>query len=1034
LIFAPKYPGIELVLRIVISVLGILVSMVGSPAAAFAQAALAGVVRDSSGGLLAGVTVEAISPALIEKSRTAASDENGGYRIENLRPGTYTVTFSLQGWRPYQHEGVELTGSFTATVDAELTPGSFTEALTVTGAIPVLDAHSATHALALKGELIASLPTVRSYNAVLVLVPGVVTSVNDTVTSAAVTSFPIHGGRMSEGRLALDGLNVGTPASAGGVANYVFDVGQAVEITFTEAGALGESETAGLVMQVVPKSGGNTMHGSLFASGTGAKLQADNLTPSLMAQGVRAATPLTKVYDVSGTIGGPIRKDRAWYFIAAHTGGSTKESATVYYNLNAANPAAWLYEPDPSRREYSDRTLENISVRGTWQLTPRNKLTGFWDAQSLCRQCSGATPGIPEPQLVSPEAVGVLPRRLDVWQAMWSSPVTDQLLVEAGFAGTLVDIGNFERSPNPTRDLIRVAEQCASGCTSNGNIPGLVYRSQDFSDAHSGSYVWKASMTRVTGAHSLKIGYQQALLTDDRTWFTNNQNLTYRFNNGVPNQLTQSISPWVNNARVGWGAVFAQDRWSRGRVTVEGTVRFDRAWSWFPAQQQGPSRFLPMPIVIPETRGVDSYKDVTPRMGVAYDLFGAGTTVVKLSVGKYLESAGVHGNYANTNPTLRMPQTTSVFGTAGVTRAWIDANDNREPDCDLSSPGTQDLRASGGDLCGGMSNTAFGTNVLTNSFDPTILAGWGIRPSDWNLGLSIEQQIGRRSAMAVTYRRRWFHEFFVADNLMLQPSDLTPFEIVAPTDPRLPGGGGYIVSGLYDVVPDKAGQVSNLITTSTAYGSWSQYFNGLDVTFDLRAAKGFTVIAGLSTGQTVADNCGVRGRLPELATTTTGTSSFGPGLGESAVTPVSPYCHVAYGWLTQVRGLASYLVPKAEVELAATFQSKPGAMLAANYAVPNADAAPSLGRNLSGNAANVTVNLVAPGTMYGDRLNQLDVRVARTLRYGRSRTRVALDVYNTLNSSAVLTYDNTFVPGGPWLKPLTILTPRFFRVTAELLF
>jgi hypothetical protein len=1004
------------------------------PGAAFAQAAIAGAVRDSSGASVSGVMVEATSSALIEQSRAVVTDDNGRYRIESLRPGTYTVTFRLEGWRSYQRDGVELTGSFTATVDAELTHGSLTETLTVTGAMPVLDAHSASRAMTLKGELLSSLPTVRSYNAVLVLVPGVVTSLNDTVTSAAVTSFPIHGGRTNEGRLALDGLNIGSPASANSVANYVFDVGRAVEVTFTEAGALGESETAGLVMHVVPRSGGNSTHGSFFAGGTGAKLQADNLTAELRDQGITAATPLTKVYDVSATIGGPIQKNSSWYFVTASTGGSTKESATVYYNLNAESPAQWLYEPDLNRRAYSDRTLESASVRVTWQLTPRNKLTGFWDAQSLCRQCTGATPGLPEPQLVSPEAVGVLGRRLDVSQVSWSSPITNRLLIESGFAGTLAGIGNFERTPNPTRDLIRVSEQCASGCASNGNIPGLVYRSQDFSDAHSGSYVWKASMTQVAGAHSLKVGYQHALMTDDRTWFTNDQNLTYRFNNGVPNQLTQSISPWVNNARTSWGALFAQDRWSRGRLSLEGAVRFDRAWSWFPAQQEGPSRFLPTPIVIPETRGVDSYKDVTARMGVAYDLFGSSTTVLKLSVGNYLESAGVLGNYANTNPTLRMPRTTSVFSTAGVTRAWTDANNNRVPDCDLLNPNAQDLSAGGGDLCGVMSNTSFGTNVLTNSFDPNILEGWGIRPSDWNLALSVEQQIGPRSSLAVAYRRRWYQGFFVADNLSVQPSDFTPFSIVAPADPRLPGGGGYVVSGLYDVVPEKAGQVNNLVTNSTAFGSWSQYFNGVDVTFNLRAAMGLTVIGGMSTGQTVADNCDVRARLPELATTTTGTSSFGPGLGESAVTPVSPYCHVAYGFLTQVRGLASYIVPKAQIELSTTFQSKPGAMLAANYAVPNAVVAPVIGRNLSGNAANVTVNLVAPGTMYGDRVNQLDVRLARTLRYRRSRTRFALDVYNALNSSAVLTYDSAFVPGGQWLKPMTILTPRFLKVSAELEF
>ena len=200
-------------------------------------------------------------------------------------------------------------------------------------------------------------------------------------------------------------------------------------------------------------------------------------------------------------------------------------------------------------------------------------------------------------------------------QTSYSAALTSNLRLEASFGGTFFGVGNFEREPNPTRDLIRVAEQCANGCPANGNIPGLVYRSQDFSVAHAGSYLWRASLSRVTAAHSLRIGFQHTLMTDDRTWMTNNQNLTYRVNNGIPNQLTQSISPWVNDARVGWDAVFAQERWTRGRVTLQGALRFDRARSWFPEQQEGPSRFLPAAIVIPETRGVDSYKDITPTDG-----------------------------------------------------------------------------------------------------------------------------------------------------------------------------------------------------------------------------------------------------------------------------------------------------------------------------------------------------------------------------------------------------------------------------------
>jgi Carboxypeptidase regulatory-like domain len=1013
-------------------VLALLFLVVGIPGAALGQGTIAGAVRDQSGAPLSGVTITAASPALIEKVRASVTDDAGQYRIENLRPGIYSVSFSRDQFSARLSEGIELTGSFTATVNAELVAGPLTEIVTVTGGSPVVDAHTAKHEVTLESDTLKAIPTVRSYNALLVLVPGVITTTNDVVTGTAATQFPIHGGRAAEGRLSVDGLTVGSPPNGSSPTNYSVDVGSAQEVTFSTSGALGEAETAGVVMNIVPRTGGNIMSGSVFAGGTGAGLQSDNLTPALTAQGLTAATPLSKAYDISGTLGGPIWKDRAWYFVSGHTGGSTRDSATVFYNLNAADAAQWLYAPDVNRRAYSDRTFEDGSARVTWQATPRDKVGAFLDKQIVCRTCTGATPGLSEPQRSSPEAVGVLGRPLQVTQATWSSPVTSRLLIEAGFGGTSFGVGNFERSPNPTRDLIRVVEQCASGCAANGNIQGLAYRSQDFSSAYTRSHLWKGSVSYVTGTHSVKAGYQHTMMTDDRLWMTNDQNLTYRVDNGVPNQLTESISPWTINARVAWDAVFIQDQWTVGRFTLQGAARFDRAYSWFPAQQEGPSRFLPAPIVIPETRGVDSYKDISPRMGAAYDLFGTGRTALKLNVGRYLDGAGATGNYANTNPSMRMPQTTSVFGTPGVTRPWIDANVDFQPDCDLSNPNAQDLRASGGDLCGVVSNTSFGKNVLTNNFAPDALNGWGVRPSDWDLGASIQQQLFSRASVELAFTRRSYHGFFVADNVALQPSDFTPFSLVAPSDPRLPGGGGYTISGLYDVVPEKAGQVSNLITNSDKYGAWKQYFNGIDLGVNVRALNGLTVFGGTSTGQTVADNCDVRAHLPELATTTTGTSAFGAGLMGSAVTTLSPYCHVAYGFLTQLRGLASYVIPRADIQVSTTFQSKPGPLLSADYVVPNANVAPALNRNLSGNAPSITVNLVAPGTMYGNRINELDLRGAKILKYGRTRTTVAVDVYNALNSSAVLAYNTSFVPGGTWLQPITVMTPRSIRLTAEI--
>jgi hypothetical protein len=921
--------------------------------------------------------------------------------------------------------------AFAGAINPWIVVGPIIETITVSARPPVVDVHDARRSMSLTGGDIRSLPIARTYHALLALLPGLVTNVTDPVAGPSTTAFPLHGGRQNEGRLTLDGMTIGSPPSGNSAASYDVDVARALEVTFTISGGLGESETGGLVMNIVPNAGGATTHGSVFASGSGRRLQSNNLTSSLAEQGVIAAPPYTKLYDVSATLGGPIAANRLWYFLAAHSGSSTRNSTNVSYNANAGDADEWRYVPDLSRPAYSDRTFENASARVTWRPGERHKVSVFWDTQALCRSCTGATPGLSEPQRASPEAVGVLGRRLDVTQATWSSPLTDRLLLEAGYGGTFFGVGNFERDPNPTRNLVRVVEQCASGCAANGNIPGLAYRSQDFSVAHAGSFSWKGSASYITGSHTLKIGYQETLMADNRTWFTNNQALTYRVDNGVPNQLTQSISPWVNDARAGWQALFVQEQWTRRQLTLQAAVRFDRVRSWFPEQRQAASRFLPEPMVIPATRGVDSYKDISPRFGVAYDLGGTGKTAIKASVGRYLEGAGVSGIYASSNPTLRMPQTTPALGTPGVTRAWTDANGNFVPDCDLANPGAQDLRASGGDLCGVLSNVSFGKDVRSNTLDPNILSGWGVRPSDWNVAVSVQRQIGRRVSLDVTYNRRSFDGETVADNLALQPSDLTPFSLVAPLDSRLPGGGGYTIEGLYDVIPTKAGQVDNLVTASRSYGRWYQYYNGVDVTLEARLEHGLTFVAATSTGQTVADNCDVRARLPELATTTTGTTAFGGGLMTSAVTPVSPYCHAAFGVLTQLRMFSTYDVPKIDVQVGARFSSRPGPPLAANYAAPNAVLATSLGSNLSANASSVTVNLIAPGSLYGDRISQLDLRLAKVLKHHRSRTSVGVEVYNVLNANGVVTYNNTFVPGGPWLQPLTVVTPRLLKITAE---
>jgi hypothetical protein len=633
------------------------------------------------------------------------------------------------------------------------------------------------------------------------------------------------------------------------------------------------------------------------------------------------------------------------------------------------------------------------------------------------------TQGITDPARVSPEAIGNGSGTFRVPQATWSSPVTNRFLLDAGFGGNYNGYGHRERKGNTTRPLIRVSEQCAAGCPANGDIPGLVYRSQDWLDAWQGSWNWRASASFVTGAHSLKLGYQGNYLTDDQVWYTNDEQLAYRLNNGIPNQLTQYIAPYQRDSRAAFYGIYAQEQWTLGKLTLQGALRFDHARSWFPEQQEGPSRFLPEAIKFPSTPGVDSYNDLSPRVGAAYDLFGNGKTALKANIGKYLEGAGIQLNFANPNPTFRLPGT-GLPRTA--TRTWIDANSNFQPDCDLLNPNAQDLRASGRDLCGALSNLRFGQPVFTNTYDEALLHGWGVRSSDWGIGVSVQQEIVPRVSAEVAYHRRWFRGFTVTDNLFTQSSDYTAYSITAPLDPRLPDGGGYTISGLYDIAPALFGQVNDYITDSRGFGEWSQHFNGMDVTVNARTESGVTMQGGISVGQTVSDACDVRSRLPELSVT------IGAGLQGSSVSQTSPYCHVATGFLTQFRGLATYTIPKITVQLSGVFQSKPGPQLAANYAVPASVIAQALGRPPAGQVTNVTVNLVEPGTMYGDRINQMDFRTAKILRFGPTKTMIALDLYNAFNSSVVLTYNNAFVPGGTWLQPNSILTGRLARISAEL--
>src|SRR5436190_3425885 len=429
-----------------------------APTAAWAQASIAGAVRDTSSAVLPGVGVEAASPALIEKVRTAVTDSNGRYRIEDLRPGTYTVTFALPGFVTLKHDGVIISGSAVTTVDAELRIGGVAETVTVTGESPVVDVVSTKRELTLDNQTMRDLPSVRSYSYLLTTVPGLQTNNNNVNTGPVFAIFPIHGGRGVESRLTVDGLNISNPPGGNQPPNFTADVGNAQEVTMITSGGLGESETAGLTMNIVPKQGGNQLSGLAFISGFSEGMQANNFTDELKARGATQPTPVFHVYDVNIAAGGPIVKDRLWYYMSVRQQGQRQNTLNVYYNKNAGDANAWTYVPDLGKPAFSDRTWENYTPRITWQASQRNKFSFAWDEQPICRKCTGTTSfsGSPSPT-TSPEADGLgefNPQR--VQQAHWTSTVTNKLLLEAGLGTSYYQWGGRERNPNPTENLVRV--------------------------------------------------------------------------------------------------------------------------------------------------------------------------------------------------------------------------------------------------------------------------------------------------------------------------------------------------------------------------------------------------------------------------------------------------------------------------------------------------------------------------------------------------------------------------------------------------
>jgi Carboxypeptidase regulatory-like domain len=992
------------ILRLVVNTLVVCAWMIALPTAVFAQSSITGVVKDSSGAVLPGVTVEAASDSLIEKVRTAVSDGSGQYRIVDLRAGTYTVTFTLAGFNTFKREALELPTDFIATVNADMRVGSLQETITVTGESPIVDVQSAKRQRTIDSQLIQAIPSARAYNGIVRLIPSMTGGSNDVVLSPGMIVFGSRGGRANEGRVQVDGLNTGASLNGGGVSGYRQDLENATEVSVSTSGGMGEAEVGGIAMNIVPRTGGNTFTGHLFATGFNDATQASNYTDRIKTIGLAPGNPFTLAppnsvnynYETSFSSGGPIVRDRLWFFgLLSYRGNGSDVS--MFHNKNAGDITKWLYEADPARQAKSDsRGPIQPNLRLTVQVTPRNKLNLFWDEQISSNSIGQGN------ATNAPETGAYNHGWQRVQQVKWTSTVTNKLLLEAGLGTYLSNWNNRER-PDNDRSLIQVNEQCSAGCLANGGIVGLNYRGMGtWSADWIGAHTWNSAAAYITGSHSMKFGYQGAFHVDNRA--PGGSTLTYRFNNGIPNRFTMNIREYRSSSRVRYNAFYAQDQWTRGRLTLSGGLRYDHSWSYYPEQSIGGTRFLPLVTVFPESKGVEGYNDISPRIGAVYDLFGTGKTALKFNTGRYLEAAvNDNGNYSELLPASRVDTSTN--------RTWTD-NGNFNPDCDFLNPAVQDNRATGGDLCGNITEDGFGKSVPQVFYDPKIMKGWGVRPADWQIGVTVQHEVLPRVSVEVGYSRRWLQNFTVTDNLARAISDHTQFSVTAPTDSRLPGGGGYVVNNLFDPNQNVATLTNNFNTYAPNYGKQYSIYNGLELNLSARLRNGVQFQAGSSTGQTVTDNCEIRAQLPEISL-------------------LNPYCHNSPGITTRATGAASYTIPKVDVLVSGTFQSSPGGVLAANWIIPNATVRQWLGRDLSNQAANITVNLLEPGQMRGERVNQIDFRVGKLLRIGRQRATLSIDMFNLLNPDTILTYNQTYNPTGNWLNPLGVMTARTVKFTAQ---
>ncbi len=773
-----------------------------APVAVFAQGAIGGVVRDTSGGVLPGVTVEASSPALIEKVRTAVTDGTGQYLIIDLRPGTYVVTFSLPGFTSVKREGLSLSSGVTLPINAELAVGGLEETLTVTGETPVVDVQNTRTQSVVDHEVLDAIPRAHAPQLIGALMPGVVNTTRDVGGSAGVagaTRLTAHGGSGSDQVQMIDGAWFHNFTDDGAVNTAHMAAGAIQEYVFGVSSGSAEVATGGIQINAVPKDGGNIFAGSFFSDFTTGRLTSNKLSDDLRTRwGLTRTDKIDRIWNVNPAFGGPILPNRLWFFSSYQSWGT------------ATFPLGSFYESDPGKPGRSSERLYEVLGRLTWQATPRNKFSAYYAPHGRYAIAGGST-------LTSPEAsTDIESPGMYLAQARWTSPVTTRLLLEAGYSSTTQNIVFLpSRFSQPGAWPITEITTGRSTGVSNNLI-----------DAENNMWGFTGALSYVTGSHAVKVGTQH--YTGHRYRNVPPVLPRLRMNNGVPFQVTLNTSPVEPRPNLKHDlGIYAQDQWKvSSRVTVNLGLRFDFFNGEIGEQYSPAGRY------VPERRfakipNVPNWKDLNSRFGLAWDVFGTGRTAIKTALGRYIAIDAI--TFANSvNP---MTGGTAGTGSAGDsdTRTWTDRNGDRIPQDDELGPSQ---------------NVNFGLPVFTVRPAEDLRAGWGVRGYNWEYSATVQQEVLAGLSASVGYDRRWYGNLTWTRNTLVQQSDFTPFTTVNPLD-------GELIT-MYNLAIAKRGLVNNIVESAPDN---SRVFNGVDISVNGRFGRGGIANGSVSMGRTVTDTC-----------------------------------------------------------------------------------------------------------------------------------------------------------------------------------